>query len=216
MPNWCQNEVTVSGDEDKLKEFKEYCYGEWYHGKCGDQTIWVVNKDATEPPYGEYKDNPDYCGGEEFLDTCDKVRQHFSFRSILPMPKEIEHTGSPVRIYDTQEELDEYIKEYYGSEKAENFYGKQIVAQAMTREYASYLERTYGADNWYDWSNDNWGTKWDASESYLQDDGWMLRYDFDTAWCPPEPIHAFLVDKFPDVNISWFFREDGMEMAGYL
>ena len=216
MPNWCQNAVTVSGDEDKLKEFKEYCYGEWYHGKCGDQTIWVVNRDATEPPYGEYKDNPDYCGGEEFLDTCDKVRQHFSFRSILPMPKEIEHTGSPVRIYDTQEELDEYIKEYYGSEKAENFYGKQIVAQAMTREYASYLERTYGADNWYDWSNDNWGTKWDASESYLQDDGWMLRYDFDTAWCPPEPIHAFLVDKFPDVNISWFFREDGMEMAGYL
>ena len=188
MPNWCQNEITVSGDEDKLEEFKEYCYGEWYHGKCGDQTIWVVNK----------------------------VRQHFSFRSILPMPKEIEHTGSPVRIYDTQEELDEYIKEYYGSEKAENFYGKQIVAQAMTREYASYLERTYGADNWYDWSTENWGTKWDASEPYLQDDGWMLRYEFDTAWCPPEPIHAFLVDKFPDVTISWFFREDGVEMAGYL
>ena len=216
MPNWCQNEVTVSGDEDKLKEFKEYCYGEWYHGKCGDQTIWVVNKDATEPPYGEYKDNPDYCGGEEFLDTCDKVRQHFSFRSILPMPKEIEHTGSPFRIYDTQEELDEYIKEYYGSEKAENFYGKQIVAQAMTREYASYLERTYGADNWYDWSYENWGTKWDVSDVWLEDDGDSLQYSFDTAWCPPEGIHAFLVDKFPDITISWCYREEGVEMAGYL
>ena len=110
MPNWCQNEVTVFGDEDKLKEFKEYCYGEWYHDKCGRQEIWVVNKDATEPPWGEYKSNPDYCGEEEFLDTCDKKRSEFSFRSILPMPKELEHTTSPARIYETQEELDEYIK----------------------------------------------------------------------------------------------------------
>tara|TARA_B100000959_G_scaffold280278_1_gene341817 strand:+ start:711 stop:1361 length:651 start_codon:yes stop_codon:yes gene_type:complete len=216
MPNWCNNELTVTGDEDKLEEFKEYCYGEWYHDKCGRQEIWVVNKDATEAPWGEYKNNPDYCGEEEFKDSCDKQRQHFSFRSILPMPKEIEHTGSPVRIYDTQEELDEYIKEYYGSEKAQSFYGKQVVAQAMTREYASYLERTYGADNWYDWSCEHWGTKWDASEPYLEDDGWMLRYDFDTAWSPPEPICEFLRDKFPDVHISWFFREEGMEMAGYL
>ena len=110
MPNWCQNEVNVYGDEDKLKEFKEYCYGEWYHDKCGRQEIWTPNKDATEPPWGEYKSNPDYCGEEEFLDTCDKKRSEFSFRSILPMPKELEHTSSPARIYETQEEIDEYIK----------------------------------------------------------------------------------------------------------
>ena len=214
MPNWCNNEITVSGDEDKLEEFKEYCYGEWYHGKCGEQTIWTVNKDATEAPYGEYKDNPDYCGAEEFLDTCDKQRQHFSFRSILPMPKEIEHTSSPARIFETQEEVDEHVKDHLAENQSD--IAKQYANGAMTREYASYLEKTYGADNWYDWSNLHWGTKWDASNSYLEDDGWMLRYDFDTAWCPPEPIHAFLVDKFPDVSISWFYREDGMQMAGYL
>ena len=214
MPNWCQNEVTVYGDEDKLKEFKEYCYGEWYHGDCGKQEIWVVNKDATEAPWGDYKSNPDYCGEEEFLDTCNKNRSEFSFRSIMPMPKEIEHTSSPARIFETQEEVDEHVKEW--STNHPDGMSKQYAMGAMTREYASYLERTYGADNWYDWAYENWGTKWDVSDVWLEDDGDSLQYSFDTAWCPPEGIHAFLVDKFPDITISWFYREEGVEMAGYL
>ena len=218
MPNWCSNEVTVTGDEDKLEEFKEYCYGEWYHDKCGRQEIWVVNKDATEAPYGEYKLNPDYCGEEEFKDSCDKQRHHFSFRSILPLPKELEHTSSPSNIFETQEDVDNYLE---GLKTEEGFdpkkdYFKSVIAKTMTREYSDHLKKTYGSDNWYDWSNENWGTKWDASDPFLEDDGWMLRYDFDTAWCPPEPICHFLRDKFADLHISWFYREDGVEIAGYL
>lgn len=214
MPNWCNNEVTVYGEEEHIKEFKEYCYGEWYHGKCGRQEIWVPNREATEAPYGEYKDNPDYCGEGEFLDTCDKQRSEFSFRSILPMPKELEHTSSPARIFDTQDEVDEYITERLG--QRDNELARQYATGAMTREYSDYLINTYGANNWYDWSYDNWGTKWDVSEVWLEDTDDYLKYDFDTAWCPPEGIHAFLVDKFPDVSISWFYREEGQEMAGYL
>ena len=214
MPNWCNNEVTVWGEVDKLKEFREYCYGEWFHDKCGNQTVWTVDKDATEAPYGEYKDNPDYCGEGKFKDTCDKKRWEFSFRSILPMPKELEHTSSPPQLFDTQEEVDRYVKDYLDTNPSS--IARQYATGAMTREYSNYLERTYGADNWYDWSNLHWGTKWDASQTGLNDEGDCLRYDFDTAWCPPEPICHFLRDKFPDVQISWFFREDGMEMAGYL
>ena len=214
MPNWCNNEVTVYGEEEHIKEFKEYCYGEWYHDKCGRQEIWVVNKDATEPPYGEYKSNPDYCGEEEFLDSCDKKRSEFSFRSILPMHKELEHTSSPARIFDTEDEVAEYVKERLGENPTP--LRKQAVNGVMTREYSDYLINTFGANNWYDWSYDNWGTKWDVSEVWLDDTDDYLKYDFDTAWCPPEGIYAFLVDKFPDVSISWFYREEGQEIAGYL
>ena len=31
MPNWCTNEVTVTGDEDKVEEFRKYVEGEYYH-----------------------------------------------------------------------------------------------------------------------------------------------------------------------------------------
>lgn len=40
--------------------------------------------------------------------------------------------------------------------------------------------------NWYDWSIENWGTKWDAYDITL-----MSNYiEFDTAWNTPLPIFA--------------------------
>ena len=130
------------------------------------------------------------------------------------MPKELEHTSSPARIFDTEDEVAEYVKERLGENPTP--LRKQAVNGVMTREYSDYLINTFGANNWYDWSYDNWGTKWDVSEVWLDDTDDYLKYDFDTAWCPPEGIYAFLVDKFPDVSISWFYREEGQEIAGYL
>ena len=43
-----------------------------------------------------------------------------------------------------------------------------------------------------------------------------LVYEFDTAWSPPEGIYNALVEKYPDIDISWFYHEEGMQMAGYL
>ena len=71
--------------------------------------------------------------------------------------------------------------------------------------------------SWWDWRVQNWGTKWPANCPELTiDDFGGVTYEFDTAWNPPEAICHALRERFPDLNISWFFREDGMEMAGYL
>ena len=43
-----------------------------------------------------------------------------------------------------------------------------------------------------------------------------IELEFDTAWSPPEEICLRLREMFQDVNISWFFDEPGMEVAGYL
>ena len=216
MPNWCTNELTITGEDDKVEEFKKFVEGEYYHGKCSDSFKWVWDKKMEK---GESIAIPNHCNqDDDFKETCEKRLNEFSFRSILPMPSELEHTTSPVDVYETQADIDAYFEELKNRDNYDehNGYFKSIISKCMTREYSDYLKATFGADNWYDWAYENWGTKWDVNVDGFQDsDGW-LNYEFDTAWSPPEPICAFLRDKFPEITISWFFREEGQEMAGYL
>ena len=73
-------------------------------------------------------------------------------------------------------------------------------------------------EDWYNWSNENWGTKWDVREVEISDDheDGVVTYSFETAWGPPEPIFNMLCGKYPEVHISWFYDEPGMEFRGYL
>jgi len=221
MPNWCNNEVTVTsktGNEDDLRKLKEFVRNdEPYHGRCSDSFKWILNPDTGK---GESVEIPNACEhSDPFKDSCDKKYQEFSFEEIIPMPKELRHTASPVEVYETQEDLDKHLDELqvkYAKDDVRLDFFKSIAAKAMTREYSDSLKNMYGADNWYDWANEQWGTKWNPSDSYCEDGGWLLKYDFDTAWCPPENICYTLRDMFPDLQFTWFFREEGMEMAGYL
>ena len=71
---------------------------------------------------------------------------------------------------------------------------------------------------WYDWNIANWDTKWDIAGGVEIDDydTEQIEINFNTAWSPPEAICRKLKDMFPDLSISWFFDEPGMEVAGYL
>ena len=74
-------------------------------------------------------------------------------------------------------------------------------------------------DRWYNWRVQNWGTKWDISEKDIEwsdDHEDYAQFSFDTAWSPPEGIVSALREKFPELSISWFYDEPGMEFAGYL
>ena len=70
----------------------------------------------------------------------------------------------------------------------------------------------------YDYHVSNWGTKWAISEMALDEesDGERIQMAFETAWSPPTGIYDAITDKFPDMTISWFYREDGMQFSGYL
>ena len=71
-------------------------------------------------------------------------------------------------------------------------------------------------DRWYSWNTNNWGTKWELGERDCEQDENTLECEFQTAWSPPEGIYQALREQFPDVSISWFFDEPGMQVAGYL
>ena len=42
-----------------------------------------------------------------------------------------------------------------------------------------------------------------------------MEYTFSKAWSPPEPVIEKLRQLYPDVQITAFYDEPGMEIAGY-
>ena len=74
-------------------------------------------------------------------------------------------------------------------------------------------------DRWYHWNIQNWGTKWDAYDfcgADVEEEYGSATFEFNTAWGPAEGIYQYIVDHYPDVDVSWFYDEPGCEIAGYL
>ena len=70
----------------------------------------------------------------------------------------------------------------------------------------------------YFWCVENWGTKWGATQqdndlsSYPDE----IELRFDTAWSPPQGIHDKVKEMLPNCSISWFYKEEGMRVSGWL
>lgn len=71
-------------------------------------------------------------------------------------------------------------------------------------------------DNWYNWSCENWGTKWNACEASLdyRNGGKDAIYNFDTAWAPPVEWFEKAVQAYPDLEFDLEWEEGGMAFAG--
>lgn len=77
-------------------------------------------------------------------------------------------------------------------------------------------------NNWYNFNNSKWGTKWDVCfDSYVETnaDGGSstAEYAFDTAWSPPEPIFQAMVEQFPELKFDIWWEEEqgfGAELTG--
>jgi len=80
----------------------------------------------------------------------------------------------------------------------------------LAKRYEENL-KNYGHKTWYEWSNANWGTKWNSYDFQAQDEC----ISFSTAWAPPEPVITELAEK---TKQDWTLRycEEGMDFCGQL
>jgi len=62
-------------------------------------------------------------------------------------------------------------------------------------------------DGWYDWSLENWGTKWDVSETYEDEDGNIC---FDTAWSTPYAVILYLSKKYTDLTFEVSYADEDL------
>jgi len=126
-------------------------------------------------------------------------RMVFDFQSIIPMPK-------PLRNVETGHNIDCTGKRCDHWRVAK---GKTV---AIPRSTLKRWKKRYGTTNWWDWSSDNWGTKWNAMVPEIAArNPDLVVYEFNTAWAAPWPIYSRLCEAYPELNITWeaAFEEDG-------
>lgn len=75
----------------------------------------------------------------------------------------------------------------------------------------------YGKDNWYDWSLDHWGTKWNCygfdSRTPQTFDGSTIT--FQTAWSFAQPVIDALAEQYPELDfaVKWADEDFGYNVG---
>lgn len=128
----------------------------------------------------------------------EKEEQYIDFNTFAPIPKELEGTQSPTKII-TQEEYDKQEERIAKGELTENEQ-KWVLSRGLTKELSEQYKKQFGADNWYDWNIQNWGTKWNAYEQYSIKDSYSI--SFQTAWGTPFNAIQKLSAKYPTLRFD--------------
>ena len=130
----------------------------------------------------------------------------FDFDKILPMPEEFKEIEQGNRIIDGEQV--KYWKKVDGKEIA------------ISKSEINRLKKKYGSFGWYDWSINNWGTKWGPSETFARtynlDENYGVHIDYDTPWCTAEGILSKLQADWPELNIRTKWREYGVGEEGLI
>ena len=161
---------------------------------------WVITRIYITGPEDKIK---------EFEDKAIRPEEEkvFSFDRINKRPEELDNTQCPppkpkkIKV-KTQSGEDLEVEEIEDCNNA-------------TPEMCKDLESRFGHNNWYDWNNWNWGTKWDCSESIYSQEDKML--EFQTAWSCPQEILLRMSEMFPDIQFNGSYAdEDFGSNVGYI
>lgn len=143
---------------------------------------------------------------DELKNFVKTEEREFDFNKIIPMPESLNIESSSretiatacARAKRAGKNTCEEFEKYYDHEKSFDEWAE------MGEIYLTNFEK-YGATTWYDWSWNNWGTKWNACDVEWIDDN---EVEFNTAWNAPEPIYYKLAELFPDIKFDVEFADE--------
>lgn len=130
----------------------------------------------------------------------------FDFNTLIPMPESL-NIESGSRGEDGLVAYKEYLRTGIKPKKITNRYGYEATisdeAFELGKQYYENMAK-YGCATWYNWSWDNWGTKWNAYDTWADD----THIGFNTAWNAPCPVIHALSKKFPDITIEHEYADE--------
>ena len=201
MPNWCWNNLAVSGEKEDMEKFYDSL------SKNKDGSIEFSFNDILPMP-----ESLDIVSGSnvdwavrvleaEYQNNWDKIDH------LIKNPAWVQ--GTPIKSWMSKDEKRNVMLAHLKSKLSE----KDL---EMGETHLTNIEK-YGHGNWYDWRCSNWGTKWDCSEPYInyaEDDGFGV--GFESAWAPPVGVIQAIGKKFPNLNVELEYSESGMGFGGTL
>ena len=151
MPNWCDNQITITGPNSVIDKIEK-----------------IVKEESDDAKNG--------------------LLQFFH-----PMPKELLDTEAGP------------------------------VAKTKKEKQARQVRKLeFGAENWYDWRCNNWGTKWEVNEFYGVDrqhlndslDESIISFGFSSAWSPPIGAYEQFLTDNEDCSLKAYYYEGGCDFMG--
>ena len=192
MPNYVTNNIYLKGDAQRIKELLE----EVKNDEFGVGSI-DFNKIIPMP------ESLNVISGSETI-RCHKIYKDFLEVYTLGDTRE----GLDLLSIPAQSE-ERYLQQRQDIKKEDFDFGKQIFLNMQL----------YNAPTWYEWSIDNWGTKWNAYDCIEIKDAAEARKElcFNTAWSAPHPILSKLAQMYPDVEIEheWADEDFGHNLATF-
>ena len=181
MPNWCSNELRIDKKyKDKLvnKENKV------------DFSILIPMPESLQVEAGSSNDTDMYVYlSNKFAKSVNDVKKD-------PHSKLINNSFS-----------NDWIQEVYDRLKKENLSKYNINESYKRGKVLIDNYDTYGAINWYEWAWANWGVKWNANTTDIEEDEDELVLYFDTPWGPPSGWLEKLAEKKIPFELDW--EEEG-------
>lgn len=156
-----------------------------------------------------------------FLENIKSEKRVIDFDKIIPMPNVLNDTESSTSVSkslyyyllmtDNNDLLNIVPHKSLFSADSFNDCTKDEKDEMMKlgEKYFS-IYKECGAFNWYDWRCDNWGTKWNAYESYLCKslDNKEVLIEFQTAWNGVPYLIEKLVSSYPNLSFEYKFADE--------
>ena len=192
MPNWVQNEIVLEGNDENIKK-----------------VLSLVRSDDSEM---------DDCSSEFDFNKIIPMPSELNIASSSRNDDAIIYYASE-RLTIPFDDIDKkylyYVKNMFNENFAYDLYNERIpngITLAKERNDVNYEDELYnlgkvccsnidkyGYVDWYNWCYDNWGTKWTASDVFINDNVIL----FQTAWASPGGILEKFAEICEEHNVSF-------------
>ena len=187
MPSWVKNRITLHGADQKEI----------------DKVIDFLRSKDSEVDFNNIIPMPAELMNTEVGSKADTAWAYYQAKELgnyVELDKMLTYEWVKAAQITTREELLDYLlKEHPNIE----VYGKELYE----------LEKIYGCHDWYEWSCEHWGVKWNACDA--RSEGNVLI--FETPWRGVTNLMLMVSKKFPKVTMDYEFADEwfGYNTARY-